>query len=41
MATRTSSSILDPAILAPAVSQAFRKLDPRLLVLVSMIMNLC
>jgi len=29
MATRTSSSILDPAILAPAVSQAFRKLDPR------------
>ncbi len=29
--TRTASSILDPAILRPAVGQAFRKLDPRLM----------
>ncbi|HET6609275.1 MAG TPA: potassium-transporting ATPase subunit KdpB [Rhodopila sp.] len=29
--TRTASSILDPAILLPAVGDAFRKLDPRLM----------
>ena len=29
MSNRTSSSILDPAILTPAIGQAFRKLDPR------------
>ena len=31
MSNRTSSSILDPAILTPAIGQAFRKLDPRLM----------
>jgi K+-transporting ATPase ATPase B chain len=31
MSNRTSISILDPAILRPAVAQAFRKLDPRLM----------
>ncbi len=29
--TRTSSSMLDPAILVPAIGQSFRKLDPRLM----------
>ena len=29
--TRTSSSLLDPAILVPAIGQSFRKLDPRLM----------
>src|SRR4051812_16179701 len=32
MATRTHSSVLDPAVLLPAIGQAFRKLDPRLMV---------
>ncbi|HVY17713.1 MAG TPA: potassium-transporting ATPase subunit KdpB [Rhodopila sp.] len=29
--TRTASSVLDPAILLPAIGEAFRKLDPRLM----------
>ena len=31
MSDRTANALLDPAILRPAVAQAFRKLDPRLM----------
>jgi K+-transporting ATPase ATPase B chain len=31
MSTRSTTSILDPAILTPAIGQAFRKLDPRMM----------
>ncbi len=31
MTARTTTSMLDPAILTPAIGQAFRKLDPRLM----------